>query len=229
MSDFNIEEFVENPSVAALESGLKKADWICLAETYAVTIKRSWKKALIVSAVVEYLVDSDVLGSAALKLCEGKDISDAVILKELELEKVVREHELQKDQYKREREREAHELLLLEKKAALGINEDSRNKFDIFKCIKLVPIFDESDPDEFFTQFEKLAVGFEWPEEKWSILIQHNLTGKGRSTYNSILSEQQSDYNFVKRAILDSYEVTAEYYRVKSKSLIKEYNSNFTE
>ena len=174
-------------------------------------------------------MDSDVLDNTALRLCEGKDISDAVILKELELEKVIREHELQKDRYNREREREAHELLLLERKAALGIHDESRSKFDVFKCVKMVPKFDESDPDEFFTQFEKLAAGFEWPEEKWSILIQHNLTGKGRSTYNSILSEQQGDYNFVKRAILDSYEVTAEYYRVKFRSLKKEQGSNFTE
>ena len=75
MSDFNIEEFFNKPSVAALEDGLKRANWISLAEKYAVTIKRSWKKALIASTVVEYLVDFDVHDNTALKLFEGKDIS----------------------------------------------------------------------------------------------------------------------------------------------------------
>ena len=40
---FNIEEFVECPSVALL-SGLKRNEWFGIAERYGIEVKRYWKK-----------------------------------------------------------------------------------------------------------------------------------------------------------------------------------------
>ena len=45
MTDINVDEFHTHPSVAALEVGLKKIDWIDLGFKYGVPFKKYWTKA----------------------------------------------------------------------------------------------------------------------------------------------------------------------------------------
>ena len=51
------------------------------------------------------------------------------------------------------------------------MNVEESDKFAAYKYVRLVPDFDESDPDEFFVQFEKLCVSYDWPKSKWIALI----------------------------------------------------------
>ena len=58
------------------------------------------------------------------------------------------------DEREREKERK-YQLELLEKQAQLGlmrggVGMGNNQGFDVSKCMKLVPRFDESDPAEFF-------------------------------------------------------------------------------
>ena len=74
------------------------------------------------------------------------------------------------------------QLELLQKKSDLGALAPEENKceekFDFAKNSKLVPEFDETDPDEFFLHFEKVALGRKWPKECWPALMQTALKGK---------------------------------------------------
>ena len=55
MVEFNIEEFVESPSVEKL-SDLRKVDWVSLAQHYEVNVRYTCKKEEIKVAVVSDLV-----------------------------------------------------------------------------------------------------------------------------------------------------------------------------
>lgn len=71
------------------------------------------------------------------------------------------------------------------------------NKVDITKVTKLIPLFDEYDPD-FFLQFEGVAIRLSWPGDYWSLLVQSIIKGKARSTYVAMSHEQQKKYELGK-------------------------------
>ena len=82
MADFNVDKFYSKPSVAALEVGLKKIDWINLGLKYEVSFKRYWTKAEIVRQVVGYLVEHEIVGEDDMAICEpSKETSDAFLNK----------------------------------------------------------------------------------------------------------------------------------------------------
>ena len=119
------------------------------------------------NAVLRKLVDSEVLHKGVSALCETEEDSEDKAVRLLELEV---ERERLKD---RERERE-FQLTYLEKKAQLmdGVDDQKEHCFDLCKNVKLVPSFDEKDPDEFFQQFETIANSLKWPIGYWPLLIQ---------------------------------------------------------
>ncbi|XP_054594255.1 uncharacterized protein [Nothobranchius furzeri] len=55
-----------------------------------------------------------------------------------------------------------------------------RRKFDVGKCIALVPTFRETEVDSFFSAFERLAAALDWPREVWSLVLQCKLSGKAQ-------------------------------------------------
>ncbi|XP_069993662.1 uncharacterized protein [Penaeus vannamei] len=216
MSAFKFDEFVESPSLEAIEDcEVKKADWVQLARHFNVTIRAAWRKNEIKKAVIAHLVSSGLLEDDALMLCDSDDKSLRVMEIELEREKM-------KD---RERERN-FQLQLMERKRELQLQELD---FDPSRVIRFVPNFDESDPEEFFGQFEHVASTLKWPRDYWPILVQSSLKGKGRSVYLSLAGSHQSDYDTMKDAILKAYQLSAEYYRNRFRNCIKEQNQSFVE
>ncbi|XP_069973541.1 uncharacterized protein [Penaeus vannamei] len=216
MSAFKFDEFVESPSLEAIEDcEVKKADWVQLARHFNVTIRAAWRKNEIKKAVIAHLGSSGLLEDDALMLCESDDKSLRVMEIELEREKM-------KD---RERERN-FQLQLMERKRELQLQELD---FDPSRVIRFVPNFDESDPEEFFGQFEHVASTLKWPRDYWPILVQSSLKGKGRSVYLSLAGSHQSDYDTMKDAILKAYQLSAEYYRNRFRNCIKEQNQSFVE
>ena len=101
MADFDLEEFFENPSVEVLKP-LRKADWVSLAKRCDVSYKIYWKKAKIQNAVVEYLIDAEILG----------DEAETLLSEELEVVKVEDEERIRKEQFEHEREMKKMELQL---------------------------------------------------------------------------------------------------------------------
>ena len=63
----------------------------------------------------------------------------------------------------------AHELAMLRAQVELGVLPARNvNDFDLAKHSKLVPPFNESDPDSYFRLFEKTAAHLNWPRIQWT-------------------------------------------------------------
>ena len=86
---------------------------------------------------------------------------------------------------------------------------------------KLIPKFNESDVHKFFTQFEKVASQLEWEKVKWAIIVQSVFVGKAQVAYSLMNGEDSSDYDKVKEAVLNAYELIPEAYRQKFRSWTK--------
>ena len=143
--------------------------------------------------------------------------------------------------YRKEREAERKErdverrfqMELLQKKYDLGMRNSqdivNEENFDVSKWGKLVPGFDENDPDEFFLHFEKIALNRNWPKEHWPALIQGVLKGKGRSAYLSLTLAQSTDYDTIKEAVSKAYKLTAEHYRCNFRNTKKDSSQSYVE
>ena len=92
----------------------------------------------------------------------------------------------------KERELEAHILIEIEK----------LNKFDVTKHLRFLPPFNENEVDKYCILFENVAKDLDWPLNKYTILLQSVLKGKGFEVYLALKPEQTSDYQTVKYGIL---------------------------
>lgn len=88
-------------------------------------------------------------------------------------------------------------------------------KFDIVGNLRLVPPFEEEDVDTFFTMFERVADAQGWPSESLTILLQCVLTGRAQRAYSALSVAESKDYERVKAAVLNAYELVPEAYRQK--------------
>ncbi|KAG7166684.1 hypothetical protein Hamer_G010312 [Homarus americanus] len=195
-----------------------------LTDTYEIEYQHSQRKSVIQNAVLTELVNEEVLPRRALTF-RTFNPKEAVELRKLELEpeRLEREkdklHELAlKESEERERERERqHELALAQASSrrrdlqALSLESETK-LFDVTKHLRLMPAFDEEDPEDFFMQFEKIAKSSQWPEESWVVMIQSVLTGSVRSAFLSLSSEVCRSYELVKEEILKVYEPIPESY-----------------
>ncbi|XP_068223944.1 uncharacterized protein [Palaemon carinicauda] len=124
-----------------------------------------------------------------------------------------------KDRIEREEREHRYQLELLEKKRTIKDNvsqgDESEQVIDVVKASKMIQLFDEADPDEFFMLFERLALNLKWPKRLWPVILQQSLKGKARTVFLSLTSSESNDYDFTKDSILKAYELTAEYYRLK--------------
>ena len=84
-------------------------------------------------------------------------------------------------------------------------------KFDISKQVNFVPKFQESEVDNYFQHFEKIAINLEWPKSAWPMLLQTALSTA--SSYATLSREEFKTYDIVKRTILKNYELVQEEFR----------------
>ncbi|XP_066958307.1 uncharacterized protein [Macrobrachium rosenbergii] len=61
-----------------------------------------------------------------------------------------------------------------------------------------------------------------WPEDKWSVLLQSVLIGKGRSAYSALLADQCKEYKVLKHNGLQVYQMTPEHCNERFRSLRKD-------
>ena len=84
-----------------------------------------------------------------------------------------------------------------------------------------IPPFQEREIDKYFLHFEKVATSLEWPRDIWTLLLQSVLVGKAREIYAALSLDQSSEYDTVKTAILNAYELAPEAYRQKFRGSTK--------
>ncbi|KAJ8017832.1 hypothetical protein HOLleu_44514 [Holothuria leucospilota] len=154
--------------------------------------------------------------------------------KEVRLKEMEREREKEEREIQMQREAREHEFRL--KQLELGVIKASDPKigldtggFDVSKHVKFVPKFQEDNVEKFFNHFEKLGEQLKWPRDKWSILIQSNFTGKAQEVYSALSIEDSMDYDKVKKAILQAYELVPEAYRQKFRKYRKADTQTYVE
>ncbi|KAJ8018852.1 hypothetical protein HOLleu_42931 [Holothuria leucospilota] len=216
---FNLDKFVACPSVEELDS-LKKSEIVKVAKHYGIEFQPLRRKDEIKRYVLEYLVDESVLPSTVLETAITVPTDNTFELKRLEMEMNKEEKEEREERERREEKAREHEFSI--RQLELGVIRGSDPKvglhtgvFDISKHVKFVPKFQEDNVEKFFNHFEKLGEQLKWPRDKWSILIQSNFTGKAQEVYSALSIEDSMDYDKVKKAILQAYELVPEAYRQK--------------
>ncbi|KAJ8044992.1 hypothetical protein HOLleu_07906 [Holothuria leucospilota] len=248
---FNLDKFVASPSVEELDS-LKKSEIVKVAKHYGVEFQPLMRKDEIKRYVLEYLVDESILPITVLETAITVPTDNTFELKRLEMEmnKEIRlkemEREMQMQMQKEKEEREMQMQMQTEKEARehefrfkqleLGVIKASDPKigldtglFDVSKHVKFVPKFQEDNVEKFFNHFEKLGEQLKWPRDKWSILIQSNFTGKAQEVYSALSIEDSMDYDKVKKAILQAYELVPEAYRQKFRKYRKADTQTYVE
>ncbi|KAJ8032010.1 hypothetical protein HOLleu_25409 [Holothuria leucospilota] len=240
---FNLDKFVASPSVEELDS-LKKSEIVKVAKHYGVEFQPLMRKDEIKRYVLEYLVDESILPITVLETAITVPTDNTFELKRLEMEmnKEIRLKEMEREREKEEREMQMqreekareHEFRL--KQLELGVIKGSDPKtgldtgvFDVSKHVKFVPKFQEDNVEKFFNHFEKLGEQLKWPRDKWSILIQSNFTGKAQEVYSALSIEDSMDYDKVKKAILQAYELVPEAYRQKFRKYRKADTQTYVE
>ena len=135
---------------------------------------------------------------------------------ELEMQKEIREKEMQKKRKKiiiiiTEREIKREKLAIERERLAIEREEGQRDReaqayigkeklkhFDITKHIRFVPPFNEKKVDKYFLLFEKVAKDLNWPLNTYTISLQSVLKVKASDVYLALKPEQTSDYQTVK-------------------------------
>ncbi len=139
----------------------------------------------------------------------------------IEREKRAQEREDRKQQQELERLREEARLLELRTQAGqqgqLGQDFGLQRHHVAQTPRPKLPKFDEKvdDIDAFLERFERFAQSQHWAQDTWAVSLSPLLTGKALDVYSSLPLDEANEYETLKTAILQRYQLTAEGFRTK--------------
>ena len=236
---FNLEEFLKAPDAHVIET-LKKDELFEFVTKFHLNIRRSARKVEIRNAVVQHLVEQEILGDSALSMVaenvkiENRNFEHELELKRLEIEQERERRAFERERIEFEREKNAQdrevelqikqlefETQKMKHELELEARAKSKTEFDVSKSIRLVPKFQEKDVDKYFIHFEKIAENLKWPKEFWPLLLQSSFLGKAREVYSALSLAQSTDYDVIKKSVLKAYELVPEAYRQKFRNYKK--------
>ena len=212
-------DFVKSPSVELLDLCTKE-QLLLIATHYDITVTEKLKaaiKARLVSGLVEKGVlqldeDEDDVSSES----DFKWKKELLMLKQshlIELEKMKQRTELAK------LDLESKKLQLIEegKLSADALSNTARGgggkSIDIGGNLRLLPRFNEKDPDIFFLLFDRVAEAQQWTDSECALLLQSVLTGKAQEAFAALTPIDSRSYAKIKEAVLKIYEMVPEAYR----------------
>lgn len=102
-------------------------------------------------------------------------------------------------------------------------------QFDVSQNLRLLPKFDESDPDTYFTLFDRIAEARAWSDLDMTMLLQCALTGKAREAFSALSVADSKVYAKVKSAVLKVYELVPEAYRQRFRYRKKQDSQTYSE
>lgn len=190
------------------------------------------KEASIRTIVIAGLIDQHVFSvhtdppkseKPGLTFEQQKELKD----KELELARMTNELELARIQLQQEKLQLVREGKLsgestLESDSLLDRPSGPRARaFDPVHNLKMLPPFNEDEPETFFELFERVADGRQWPERDRCDMLQSVFKGKAQEAYSSLTREDSRRYDRVKEAVLQAYELIPEAYRHRFRTLRK--------
>lgn len=156
-------------------------------------------------------------------LLEAGKIKMQTLQMKLDYERVENEKQRVENEKQRQHEIELKHLEL----EGITTKKHQPSSPDLLKYVKLIPSFPDADPEAFFWEFESAARHYNIPVEEWVWLIKPKFAEKALTVCNN--TENNTEYNAVKRAILSSYSISIEGYRQKFRNLGKLQHQTFAE
>ena len=98
------------------------------------------------------------------------------------------------------------------------LNEVPRDRPRENEGPKLAKLTDSDDIEAFLTTFERIMQAFEVAKKRWSYKLAPQLSGKAQQAYAAMKRHKADDYEEVKKAILQRYNITEETYRQRFRS-----------
>ena len=89
------------------------------------------------------------------------------------------------------------------------------------KEAKVSKLSEEDDIEAYLTTFERMMVAFGVARERWVFKVAPQLTGKAQQAYAAMAAEDTGDYDQLKAAIFQRYNITEETYRVRFRSVTR--------
>lgn len=238
--DVIVKAFLEEPSEQWLDE-CSREQLLKIVDYYEVDVGDRRVKETIRSNLKVHLCKMKVLGTvkeAGASVCDDSVASLGVGLglsfeqqkellelrlkfeaeKELSLERIKQETELAKLELQRQqlqvaREDRAAAGLLPGGPSVSGGNAVRADAGNDLSDLRLVPKFNERDPETFFLMFERLGDARGWSEATRALLLQCVITGRAQEAYSSLSSSECGNYATVKSAILKAFELVPEAYR----------------
>ncbi|KAL4009454.1 hypothetical protein ACER0C_003306 [Sarotherodon galilaeus] len=232
-----VDAFVQSPSEELLNSYTEE-QLLKLVEHYDVDVGDKRLKDEIKGVLKVALVKKGVLPckmQAFVAEVDQSVVSTAVALS-FEQQKELLLLQMERDKLSIEKERVRHSLekekmeleqyrldLIKAGKLSGGVEAKESSPqgvktFDVVRNLRLVPTFDENEPDAFFSLFERIAALRGWPEADCVIMLQSVLTGKAQEAYSALSAADCRSFATVKDAVLKAYELVPEAYRQRFRS-----------
>lgn len=201
--EFNAEKFVAHPTLEEFHLCTKE-HLISLASFLEIPVTKQMKKQSLKAEISSVLSKKGLLRSEETVKGTDSDVGQAVRLKELEIEMRrldLKEKELSNEMEVRKMEEETKRQVRLKElelqQSTASPFHSSSSGFDVGKCIRFVPSFNDKDVDKYFTLFERVAKTLKLPKQVWTLLLQCVFTGKAQDAYASLSSELSLDYEEV--------------------------------
>lgn len=191
-------DFDKDPALGKLEN-LRKAELLQVGQELSLRVNDGQKKAEIKQNILEHFVEREILDRTVLEQKPNVTANNEVELARLRYEYEIKMKELE---------------LKFELEHSRAVHTEVNKEFDVGKNIRLVPSFND-DVDKYFLHFEKIATQCKWPKQVWTIMLQSVLKGKAQEVYAALDVNDSGNYETVKAAILNAYELVPESYRQK--------------
>jgi len=130
-----------------------------------------------------------------------------------------REHE------ERQREFELRRLELQRPQAPpVAARRDGPTSFKVENAVRFIPHFNDHDIETFLISFEKIAELNQFPQDKYSAILQAHLTGKALKVFTELSIEECKDYDTLMKALLAAYAVVPEVYHKRFRESSKNHS-----
>ena len=134
-----------------------------------------------------------------------------------------KEADMAMERERREAELQLRKMAMEEEKMRIeaGQNTDSRrtstsgNGFSA--KVPRLPVFHDNKDNigAYIERFERFVTTHHWPRETWASSLSALITGKALEVYSRLSADEADDFDVLKKALLDRYNLNAEGFRMK--------------
>ncbi len=219
----DVEKFAKSSSPISLNKCTKEFYEIKISDkrfkesTIKIELKNKLMEKGILPTEMEQTEDVQIQSLSASQYVLTFDLQKELLLLQMDHERMKQQSE--QDKLELEKARMELEYLKLKLSQESKMNTDSSvesaacGSFPLHQNLKLVPKFNERDPDVFFSLFERVAEIQGWSKTNCVLLVQLVLVGKAKLTFSALTIDECKDYDTVKSAVLKVYECVPETYR----------------